>query len=262
MGHKVHPKIYRIPNLYTWDSKWFAKKGQMPQMLEQETKIRKYLGTKLKDAAIDAIGIERNAKEMKIIILAGKPGVIIGRGGKGLEDVRKYIERNILQFKQKVDIKVQEVRQPALSAQIVAQSVANEIERRMPFRRVMKQSIERVMNAGAKGIKIGLAGRLNGVEIARNEKLSAGKMSLITMRSDVDYAFVEANTIYGKIGVKVWIYRGESFGRRDKFAISKKDKDEGFKKGKPSHTRHNARHGRPTAGDPSFAKSSEQKIKK
>lgn len=225
MGHKVHPKIYRIPYLYQWDSRWFAKKGMMPKMLEQETKIRKYLGIKLKEAAIDAIGIECNAKEMKIIILSGKPGVIIGRGGKGLEEVRKYIERNILQFKLKVDINVQEVRQPALSAQIVAQSMATEIERRIPFRRVMKQTIERVINAGAQGIKVKMSGRLNGVEIARNETLSAGKMSLITMRSDVDYAFVEANTIYGKIGVKVWIYKGEAFGKRDKFVKTDKNNE-------------------------------------
>ena len=223
MGHKVHPKIYRIPHMYGWDSKWFAKKGQMPVMLEQDDKIRKYLTTKLKDAGIDAIGIERNAKEVKITILAGKPGVIIGRGGKGLEEVRKFIERQILQFKLKVDINVQEVRQSALSAPIVAQSIASEIERRMPFRRVMKQSIEKVMTAGAKGIKICLAGRLNGVEIARTEKLSAGKMSLITLRSEVDYHFTEANTLYGKIGVKVWIYKGEAFGRRDRFAKAKQD---------------------------------------
>jgi len=230
MGHKVHPTIYRIPHMYGWDSKWFAKKGQMPVMLEQDDKIRKYLMTKLKEAGIDAIGIERNAKEMKIIILAGKPGVIIGRGGKGLEEVRKHIERQVLQFKLKVDINVQEVRQSALSASIVAQNIANETERRMPFRRVMKQTIERVMNAGAKGVKICMAGRLNGVEIARTEKLSAGKMSLITLRSDVDYSLVEANTIYGKIGIKVWIYKGEAFGRRDKFAKAKKDNDNQKKK--------------------------------
>lgn len=230
MGHKVHPKVYRIPHLYGWDSKWYAKKGQMPMMLEQDDKIRDYLMTKLKEANIDAIGIERNAKEMKITILAGKPGVIIGRGGKGLELVRKHIERQILQFKLKADINVQEVRQSALSAQIVAQTMANDIERRMPFRRVMKQTIEKVMNAGAKGIKVCMAGRLNGVEIARTEKLNAGKMSLITLRSDVDYAFVEAMTIYGKIGIKVWIYKGEAFGRRDKFAKAKKDNEKKNKK--------------------------------
>jgi small subunit ribosomal protein S3 len=130
----------------------------------------------------------------------------------------KEIERKILQQKLKVKINVLEVRQPALSAQIVAQNAANDIEKRLPFRRVMKQVIERVMSAGGQGIKICMSGRLNGVEIARTEKLSAGKMSLITLRSDVDYALAEAHTLYGKIGIKVWIYKGEAFSRRDKFA--------------------------------------------
>ncbi|NQU83502.1 MAG: 30S ribosomal protein S3 [Parcubacteria group bacterium] len=236
MGHKVHPKIYRIPSLYLWDSKWFAKKGKMPAILEQELKIRDYLENKLKEASIDAIGIERTPKEMVINILAGKPGVIIGRGGQSLEILRKHIEKNILQFKLKTKINVQEVRQPALSAKIVAQSIVSEIERRFPFRRVMKQSIERVMSAGALGVKVCLAGRLNGVEIARTEKLSAGKMSLITIRSDVDYAFVEAHTIYGKIGVKVWIYKGEAFSRRDKFAKGKKQKNTRTHKHKNTQT--------------------------
>ena len=218
MGHKVHPTIHRIPLIYIWDSKWFARKGKAPRFLEQEIKIREYLEKKLKEAAIDSMNIERTQKELKIIILAGKPGVIIGRGGQGLEILRQFIERKILQFKLKVDINVQEVRQPALSANIVAKNAVSEIERRIPFRRVMKQTIEKVMSAGALGVKMSMGGRLNGVEIARTEKMSAGKMSLITFRSEVDYAFSEAHTIYGKIGVKVWIYKGEVFGRRDKFS--------------------------------------------
>lgn len=225
MGHKVHPKIYRVPTIYSWDSKWFARQGEMAKFLEQETIIRDYLFKKLPEAAVDAIGIERDDKAMKISILAGKPGVIIGRGGKELEVLRKYIEKNILQFKLKVEINVQEVRQPALSANIMAQSMVAEIERRIPFRRVMKQAIEKIMAAGAQGVKVRMAGRLNGVEIARREKLAAGKMSLITLRSDVDYALVEAHTIYGKIGVKVWIYKGEAFGRRDKFSSDSDRKD-------------------------------------
>jgi len=229
MGHKVHPKIYRIPTIYSWDSKWFARNGQMPLFLKQETEIRKFLNKKLKDSLIDAISIERTPKDITINILSAKPGTIIGRGGQGLEPLRQEIERKILQMKLKAKLNVQEVRQPALSAQIVAQNAANDIERRIPFRRVMKQVIEKVMSAGAQGVKIGMGGRLNGVEIARSEKLSAGKMSLITLRSDVDYAIVEAQTLYGKIGIKVWIYKGEAFGRRDKF-----NKDE-VKTGKEEH---------------------------
>ncbi|MBI2037487.1 MAG: 30S ribosomal protein S3 [Candidatus Magasanikbacteria bacterium] len=218
MGHKVHPKIHRIPTIYSWDSKWFAKNDQLPLFLKQEVAVREFLTKKLKDSLIDSISIERTPKEMTVYILSGKPGTIIGRGGQGLGDLSKKIEKSILQQKLKVKINVLEVRQPALSAQIVAQNAATDIEKRFPFRRVMKQVIERVMSAGGQGVKICMSGRLNGVEIARTEKLSAGKMSLITLRSDVDYALAEAQTLYGKIGVKVWIYKGEAFSRRDKFA--------------------------------------------
>lgn len=217
MGHKVHPKIYRIPFVANWDSRWFARKENLSNFLRQEMAIRELLKIKLKDAGLAAISIERTPKDLSITILAAKPGAVIGRGGQGLEVIRKEIERQILQFKTKVKLNIQAVSQPALSAPIIARTIATEIERRIPFRRIMKQTIEKVMAAGAKGVKIGLAGRLNGVEIARSEKLSSGKMSLITMRSNVDYALDEALTVYGKIGIKVWIYLGESFGRQDKF---------------------------------------------
>lgn len=218
MGHKVHPTIHRTPFIYGWDSKWFAKKELLPDYLRQEIRIRELLRKKLKDAGIAAVSIERTAKEVLIIILVAKPGVVIGRSGQGLEAIRKEIERTILRFQTKVKLNIQAVDNPALSAQIVGQSMAIEIERRIPFRRVMKQAMEKVMSAGAQGVKLILSGRLNGVEIARRESMSAGKMSLITLRSDVDYAFTEAHTIYGKIGIKVWVYHGEVFGPRDKFA--------------------------------------------
>lgn len=217
MGHKVHPKIHRTQVIYTWDSKWFGK-NDYPKMIEADISIREYLKKKFKDAHIDAVSIERSPKDMTVTILAAKPGLIIGRGGKGLDDLRKDIERKFLQMSLRVKLNIKEVISPALSAQVLGQTLAAEIERRMPFRRVMKQSIERVMKAGAKGVKIRMSGRLNGVEIARTEKLAAGTVPLITMRSDVDYAFVEANTIFGKIGIKVWICHGEVFGRKDKFA--------------------------------------------
>jgi small subunit ribosomal protein S3 len=217
MGHKVHPKIHRTPYIFPWDSRWFAKKDQLSKFLEQEVKIREFLEKKLKDAGVDSISIERSPKEFNIHILAAKPGVVIGRGGQGLEELRKHIERTIAQFKLKVKLNIQPLAQPALSAAVVAQGAAAEIERRLPFRRVMKQTIEKVMAAGAKGVKMKMGGRLNGVEIARSEKMAAGKMSLITLRSDVDYALAEAQTLYGKIGIKVWIYHGEVFGRKDKF---------------------------------------------
>ncbi len=216
MGHKVHPKIHRMQVIYSWDSKWFSK-DKYAKYAKQDIHIREFLMKKFKDAHIDAIGIERGPKNMKITIYAAKPGFIIGRGGQGLEMVRKHIERKFLQMSLKVKLNIKEVKSPSTSAAVVAQSLASEIERRIPFRRVMKQGIDRVMKAGAKGVKIMMSGRLNGVEIARTEVLSAGTVPLITLRSDVDYAFVEAYTIYGKIGIKVWICQGEVFGRKDKF---------------------------------------------
>ena len=216
MGHKVHPKIHRTQVIYTWDSRWFSKRNYA-KCAEQDIRIREFLTKKFKDAHIDAIGIERGPKNMTVTIFAAKPGFIIGRGGAGIEALRKTIERQFLQYLLKVKLNIQEVRSPALSAAVVAQTIASDTERRLPFRRIMKQTIERVMNAGAQGIKITMAGRLNGVEIARTETLSSGKIPLITLRSDVDYALVEAQTTYGKIGIKVWIYRGEIFGRKDRF---------------------------------------------
>ena len=238
MGHKVHPTIHRTQVIYTWHSRWFAKKDYKTYA-EQDIRIREYLMKKFKDARIDAISVERGPKNMTITIQAAKPGFIIGRGGQGLDEVRKYIERRILKFTLKVRLNVQELRNPALSAQVVGQSMASDVERRIPFRRVMKQSIERSMKAGAKGIKISMAGRLNGADIARTETLSAGKIPLITLRSDIDYATVRANTIYGVIGIKVWIYQGEVFGRKNRFE----------QQGKSEGGRHKKRRRRPEKRD-------------
>lgn len=217
MGHKVHPTIHRTQVIYTWDSKWFGKK-HYAQFAEQDIAIREYIETTHKDAHIDSLSVERGPKQVTITIFAAKPGYIIGRGGEGLDKLRQHIEKKILKMKQRVKLNIQEVRSPALSAKVVATTVASDIERRIPFRRTMKQTLERVMLAGAKGVKVSLSGRLNGVDIARRETLSEGKVPLITLRSDVDYAHVEALTTYGKIGVKVWIYKGEVFGRKDKFS--------------------------------------------
>ena len=217
MGHKVHPKIHRTQVIYTWDSRWFNKRNYA-ELARQDICIREWLFKKCKEAHLDSVTIERSPKHMTITIFAAKPGFIIGRGGQSLEDLRKDIERRFLRQSLKVKLNVQEVRSPALSAQIVAQTMVEEIERRIPFRRVMKQTIERVMKAGALGVKVAMAGRLNGVEIARREKLASGKIPLITLRSDVEYAYVPAFTLYGKIGVKVWIYHGEVFGRKDRLA--------------------------------------------
>lgn len=218
MGHKVHPKIHRIQVIYTWDSRWFGKK-KYAKFAEQDVRIREFLAKKFKDAHIDSIRVERGPKDMTVTILAAKPGFIIGRGGQGLEDLKKQIEKQFLQMSLKVKLNIQEVKNPSLSAAVIAQTVVTEVEKRMPFRRVMKQSIEKAMKSGAQGVKICLSGRLNGADIARAEKLAAGKVPLITLRSDIDYANYEALTTYGKIGVKVWVYHGEIFGRKDKFNV-------------------------------------------
>ncbi|PLX28716.1 30S ribosomal protein S3 [Candidatus Parcubacteria bacterium] len=217
MGHKVHPKIHRTGILFPWESRWVSQK-KYSMYLEQDVKIREYLMNRFKDAHIDSVFIERGPKNVTVTVFAAKPGVIIGRGGQGLDLLRKDLERKFLQMKLKVKLNIQEVRQPSLSAEVVAQQIAKDIENRIPFRRIMKQTIERVMKANAKGVKITLAGRLNGVEIARRETLSEGKIPLITLRSHVDYTHRIARTIYGVIGVKVWIYKGESFERIDKLA--------------------------------------------
>lgn len=235
MGHKVHPIIYRTQVTSTWHSRWFSK-NNYAEFAEQDIRIREYLGKKFKDAHIDAISVERGPKNMTITIQAAKPGFIIGRSGQGLELVRKHIERNILSFTIKVKLNVQELRNPALSAPVVAQSIATEIERRIPFRRVMKQAIEKTMKGGARGVKVAIAGRLNGAEIARTEKLSAGKIPLITLRSDIDYAGVRAHTVYGAIGIKVWIYRGEIFIRKNRFDQST-EKDENTKNRRDKRSR-------------------------
>jgi small subunit ribosomal protein S3 len=221
MGHKVHPTIHRTQVIYTWDSKWFGKRSYA-EFAEQDIAIRNYIDKKHKDAHIDSISVERGPKNVTVTVFAAKPGFIIGRGGQGLDVIRQHIEKKILKMKQRVKLNIQEVTSPALSARVVAMTVAEDIERRVAFRRSMKQTIERVMVAGAKGVKVSLSGRLNGVDIARHETLSEGKVPLITLRSDVDYANVKAHTTYGVIGVKVWIYKGEVFGRKDKFSEEEK----------------------------------------
>ncbi|PIR03557.1 MAG: 30S ribosomal protein S3 [Candidatus Magasanikbacteria bacterium CG11_big_fil_rev_8_21_14_0_20_39_34] len=216
MGHKVNPKIHRMQVIYSWDSKWFSKKDYA-KFAQQDVQIRRYIKQKFKDAHIDAICVERGPKNMTVTILAAKPGFIIGRGGQGLETLRKDLERKFLQMSLKVKLNIKEVKNPSLSAAVIAQTVSSDIEKRIPFRRVMKQAIDRVMKAGAQGVKVCMSGCLNGVEISRSETLSAGKIPLITLRSDVDYGYVWAHTIYGKIGIKVWIYKGIVFGRKDPF---------------------------------------------
>jgi small subunit ribosomal protein S3 len=213
MGQKVNPKVLRLGITRTWPSKWFGTGKDYIANLKQDVPLRKYVIKKLREAGIDRVEIERSAKKINVNIFTAKPGIIIGRGGTGAEDLKKDLHKRFLKNFRIADINlnITEVERPNLSAQIVAQSMILDIEKRMPFRRVMKQSINRVERGGALGVKVMVAGRLNGAEIARTEMLTSGSVPLHTLRADIDYARGTANTTYGTIGVKVWIYKGDVF---------------------------------------------------
>lgn len=213
MGKKINPKILRLGITKTWPSKWFSTGKKYIENIEQDVKVRRYLLKRLIEAGVDRVEIERGEKKIKLNIHTAKPGIIIGRGGTGIEELKKNIHDKFLKkFRlSEIEINIHEVDRPNLSAQIVVQSMILDIEKRIPFRRVMKQVIGRVEKAGALGVRVIVTGRLNGVEIARSEMLSSGKVPLHTLRADIDYARGVANTTYGAIGIKVWIYKGEVF---------------------------------------------------
>lgn len=213
MGQKVNPKILRIGITKTWQSRWFGDGKKYIKNLEQDVNVRKFLTKELREAGVDRVEIERGANKININVFTAKPGVIIGRGGAGAEDLKKKVHAKFLKDYRLGDINlnITEFDRPNLSAQIVLQQMAIDLEKRMPFRRVMKQTINKVERAGALGVKVIVKGRLNGSEIARAEALSSGKVPLHTLRADIDYARGAAYTTYGTIGIKVWIYKGEVF---------------------------------------------------
>lgn len=213
MGHKVHPRIFRIGTLYQWNSRWFARKD-FATLLRQDLEIKKFLKKELKEAAVAMVEIERGPSSITVIIHSAKPGVIIGRGGQGIEELKKKIKRACMDKKMTLNVNIKEVADPNLSAEILVQQIALDIEKRLPFRRVMKQAIGRVEKSSAKGVKIQVSGRLNGAEIARRETLISGSLPLHTLRADIDYSRTAARTTYGAIGIKVWIYRGQIFQKQ------------------------------------------------
>jgi len=215
MGKKVNPRVFRIGLSEKWGSRWYAGRD-FPKLLREDIYIRRYLKEALKDASIDRISIERSRGKLTVNIDAAKPGLIIGRGGSGIEDLKKKIQSKFLDKDIKLQINITEVSVPNLAANVIVNSIREDIEKRIPFRRVMKQNIDKVIKAGGQGVKIILAGRLNGVEIARTEKLTQGKIPLQTLRANIDYSRGVANTIYGVIGIKVWIYKGEYFDKQKK----------------------------------------------
>ena len=206
MGQKVNPHGLRVGVIKNWDSRWFAKDEVFGDTLVSDYNIRKYLKKALQDAGVPKIEIERDSHRVRVFIHCAKPGMVIGRGGSEIEKYKTELEKMV---KMPVSLNVVEVRQPDLDAQLVAENISAQLERRVAFRRAMKMAIRNTMRLGAKGIKISCSGRLAGAEIARTEHYHEGTIPLQTIRADIDYGFWEANTTYGKIGVKVWIYKGE-----------------------------------------------------
>jgi len=206
MGHKVHPTGFRLGVATDWTAKWFAEGREFADTLLADLKLRDYIKKKLAHASVSRIQIERPAKSARITIHTARPGIVIGKKGEDIEKLRKELSDML---GMEVRVSIAEVRKPELDAQLVAESVAQQLERRIMFRRAMKRAVGNAMRLGAEGIKVRVAGRLNGAEIARSEWYREGRVPLHTMRADIDYGFAEAQTTYGIIGVKVWIFKGE-----------------------------------------------------
>ncbi len=229
MGQKTHPKGFRVGIIRSWDSTWYAKIKDYAGFVAEDAKIRKFIKKKLYAAGISRILIDRKSQSTTITVVTAKPGIVVGRGGQGIDDLRKevsnYLKRQIL-------INVVEVARIDVDAQLVAEAIAQQLEKRVAFRRAMKQAMQRTMRAGAQGIKVMVSGRLGGAEIARSEWAKEGRIPLQTLRADVDYGFTEADTIMGKIGVKVWIFKGDLMpGEKADMNIKAKTGKEGSERG-------------------------------
>jgi small subunit ribosomal protein S3 len=210
MGHKINPTSFRMNITESWKSRWFSRTNYQ-QLLKEDVRIREYLELHLKKAGLVRVDIERTGDgTITVIVKTTKPGLIIGKGGAGIEELKKKIKTK-LGIKKELKVNIEEVREMNLQAQVIANTIAEQLEKRVAFRRLMKQSLEQIMNAGAKGAKVAIGGRLNGADIARTEHLSNGKIPLHTMRADIDFARSTAFTTYGTVGVKVWIYKGDVF---------------------------------------------------
>jgi small subunit ribosomal protein S3 len=220
MGHKISPTSLRLNITDTWKSRWFSKSAFQKQ-LKEDVIIREYLSKHLKNSGLVRIDIERlNDGTITVIIKTTKPGLIIGKGGAGIEELKKKIKQK-LGIKQELKVNIEEVRDINLQAQVIANGIAEQIEKRAAFRKLMKQALEQIMNAGAKGAKVAIGGRLNGADIARTEHLASGKIPLHTLRADIDFARSTAYTTYGTVGIKVWIYKGDVFEEKIKQEIKK-----------------------------------------
>ena len=213
MGQKVHPIGIRLGIVKDWSSTWYDERGEYADNLNTDIEIRTHIRKKLGHASVSRIHIERPAKNARIVIHTARPGIVIGKKGEDIEKLRVELSQKMMDIP--VHISVEEIRKPELDAYLVAESVANQLERRIMFRRAMRRAVTNAMRLGAEGIKVRVSGRLNGAEIARSEWYREGRVPLHTLRADIDYGFAEARTTYGVIGVKTWIFKGEIFARTD-----------------------------------------------
>jgi small subunit ribosomal protein S3 len=216
MGQKIHPTGFRLAISRNWSSRWYASNRDFAGMLAEDIKVREYLKKKLKNASVSRVLIERPAKNARITIYSARPGVVIGKKGEDIENLKRELGR---QLGVPVAVNIEEVRKPEIDAQLIADSITQQLEKRIMFRRAMKRAMQNAMRLGALGIKIMSSGRLNGIEIARCEWYREGRVPLHTLRADIDYGTSEAKTTYGVIGVKVWVYKGDTLGRNDLPAV-------------------------------------------
>ena len=216
MGQKIHPTGFRLPVTRNWASRWYASNKNFATMLAEDLQVREYLKARLKNAAVSRILIERPAKNARITIYSARPGVVIGKKGEDIENLKAELTKRL---GVPVAVNIEEVRKPEIDAQLIADSITQQLEKRIMFRRAMKRAMQNAMRLGAQGIKIMSSGRLNGIEIARCEWYREGRVPLHTLRADIDYATSEAKTTYGIIGVKVWVYKGDTLGRNDAPAV-------------------------------------------
>jgi len=231
MGQKIHPTGFRLAVTRAWQSRWFASRGNFAGMLAEDLKVREYLKAKLKSAAVSRILIERPAKNARITIFSARPGVVIGKKGEDIENLKAELGRRL---GVPVAVNIEEVRKPEVDAQLIADSITQQLEKRIMFRRAMKRAMQNAMRLGALGIKIMSSGRLNGIEIARCEWYREGRVPLHTLRADIDYGFSEAKTTYGIIGVKVWVYRGDRLANGDAPQLAKTENDDDRRNRRPA----------------------------
>src|SRR6478609_5421605 len=247
MGQKINPVGFRLAVNRNWSSRWYANSRTFAPMLAEDIKVRDFLKGKLAHASVGRVLIERPAKDARITIFSARPGVVIGKKGEEIEALKAELRR--IMGVQQVHVNIEEIRKPEIDAQLIADSIAQQLEKRIMFRRAMKRAMQNAMRLGAQGIKIMSSGRLNGIEIARTEWYREGRVPLHTLRADIDYGFSEAETTYGIIGIKVWVYKGDRLARNDAPSLDSTPRPEGEERRGPRGPRRDARPGDRPSGD-------------